>query len=160
MRDMGMGERDGRAGLAASEEALRRAREDASDIIGKFWASPDTALGLGLGVAGHVLASATGRHPRLSIGNNAVQFENNPVGGVSAVTLGNTSIYSGELHDAAHERQHTYQAQLLGPFYLPSNLVGGLLALGKDGSWHGPHNWNEVGPQMTPPRPWPSSRPR
>lgn len=62
--------------------------------------------------------------------------------------------------DAAHERQHAYQAQLLGPLYLPSNIAGGVIALAKDGDWHSPRNWNEVGPQMKPSRPWPRSRPR
>jgi hypothetical protein len=60
-----------------------------------------------------------------------------------------------------HERQHTIQGQQLGPFYLPSNLLGGGLALLRDRDdeknrdWHGPSNWNERGPQQIPPAPWP-----
>jgi len=110
--------------------------------------------------------------------DNAVQFLNNPFGGVGAITIGNTTTYyddpyspAGRQHWAAtergeghtvweHERQHTIQGQQLGPLYLPSNLLGGLTALALDRDrkgrpdWHGPHNWNERGPQLNPARPW------
>jgi hypothetical protein len=75
-------------------------------------------------------------------------------------TLGKTTTYEGEpwidhgIPVQEHERQHTIQGQQLGPFYLPSNLAGGALALVRDGDWHGPGNWNERGPQERPPRPW------
>lgn len=54
----------------------------------------------------------------------------------------------------AHERQHTYQGEQLGPLYLPSNLLGGLTAMVKDGEWHGDSNWNEAGPQQDTPQVW------
>ena len=85
--------------------------------------------------------------------------------GDSAVTLGNTVSYGGDfgpetlvLGDipvGVHELQHTIQGQLLGPLYLPSNVVGGVAAVIRNGYWHGSFNWNEVGPQSNPPRPWP-----
>ena len=69
-----------------------------------------------------------------------------------------------------HERQHTYQGQSLGPFYLPSNILGGVYGLlrGPDpgeedtlsNRWHSHWNWNEVGPQSDPPQPWSPGRPR
>jgi len=132
----------------------------AIDLLGKAWASPTTLIGLILGLVGHVAGWAMRRRVRISLGNNAVQFEGNAVAGISAVTFGNVCLYRGPICDAAHERQHTYQAQLLGPFYLPSNFAGGVAALLLDGFWHGPHNWNETGPLMSPSRPWPGSRPR
>ena len=108
----------------------------------------------------------------MQVRDNAVQFLNNPFGGVGAITIGNTTTYyddpyspDGRQHWAAtergeghpvweHERQHTIQGQQLGPLYLPSNLLGGLMALARDRDWHGPHNWNERGPQLHPARPW------
>ncbi|MBT1077307.1 hypothetical protein KJB29_18935 [Geobacter grbiciae] len=53
-----------------------------------------------------------------------------------------------------HESQHTIQGEQLGPLYLPSNILG--LAAGQiiNGNTHGPANWNERGPQPTPPSPW------
>lgn len=113
--------------------------------------------------AGHGAATALGQKPHISVGNNAIQFTDNPMGGLSAVTLGNSIIYSQDYGPERrvdgtrvgdHERQHTYQGELLGPLYLPSNILGGLSAMIRDGEWHGPHNWNEVGPMSTPPRPW------
>ena len=120
--------------------------------------------------------------------NNAVQFTNNPFGGVSAITIGNTTTYQGDPDDpndpfwyryggdprtfenghsiSQHEKQHTIQGQQLGPAYLPSNLLGGAMGLlldrDEDGlpNWHGPHNWNERGPQANPPRPWATKGPQ
>ena len=68
----------------------------------------------------------------------------------------------GELRDLAsdgnemwvHEMQDTYQSQLLGPLYLPSNLMGGVLSVVTGGAWIGQLNWNEIGPQQHPLKPW------
>jgi hypothetical protein len=153
----------------------------ALDGLGKAWTLPNTALGLVLGGAGYAAGYASqllpGDHhaPRVRIGHNAVEFINNPVAPLGAVTLGNSTIYGEDPYDSRdpywakyrtkrghsfqeHERAHTVQAQQLGPFYIPSNLAGGLLAVVKDGDWHGPSNWNERGPGMRTPRPWPQTR--
>jgi hypothetical protein len=159
------------------------------DIAGKVWNAPNTALGLlygGAGMAvgevGHLLGLQKNA-PGVRWRDNAVQFTDNPFGGVGALTLGNTTAYRGDPYDPAdrywyphgedprtienghsigeHEAQHTYQGQELGPAYLPSNIAGGLMGLlfdrdpvtGKP-DWHGPHNWNERGPQDSPPTPW------
>jgi hypothetical protein len=109
--------------------------------------------------------------PQVRVRDNGVQFTNNPLGGAGAITLGNTTTWNGDPYDpndrgwaeAArleghpipdHERQHTYQGQLLGPLYLPSNALGGLNALAHGEDWWGRHNWNERGPKSNPPRPW------
>ena len=52
-----------------------------------------------------------------------------------------------------HEIQHTYQGQMLGPLYIPSNVLGIAAGLIFNGSPHGPANWNERGSQQSPPRP-------
>lgn len=132
-----------------------------ADILGKANNAPNTALGLAVGLGGHVAGHAaravSGRAretaaPRLALGNNAVEFMNNPAASLGAVTIGNTTIYFDE-------RQHTYQGQQLGRLYLPSNIAGGAMGLMFDGRWHGDANWNERGPRANPARPW-SSRPR
>jgi hypothetical protein len=158
------------------------------DIAGKVWNAPNTALGLlygGAGMAagevGHLLGLQK-KAPGVQWRNNALQFTNNPLGGVGALTLGNTTTWVGDPYDPTdsrwfengqparepgtrhtypeHETPHTYQGQQLGPLYLPSNIAGGVMGLlfdrDKDGhpNWHGPHNWNEAGPQSDPPRPW------
>ena len=164
-----------------------------ADGVGKVWNAPNTGLGLAYGLAGH-LAGQLNRlrpgdqpDPRIQLGHNAVEFVDNPLGGVGAITLGNSTTYSGDPYDPKdkawyhdgrdpriaehghsymdHEEQHTIQGQQLGPFYLPSNLAGGIMGLlfdrdetgGRD--WHGPHNWNETGPQGRVSRPWPKRKP-
>lgn len=146
----------------------RKPRGD-RNILGKIWNVPNTALGTLVGVAGYGAGKVMGKNPRISVRDNAIQFTNNPAGGVSAVTLGNTVIWNGDPYDPKnsngpswsnprnaieHEKQHTYQGEQLGPFYLPSNVFGGLNALIRDGEWHGDSNWNEVGPQQDPPQMW------
>lgn len=94
--------------------------------------------------------------------NNAIEFPNHSFT-KTGVTLGNTIHYADGYNSGGayspevigdHERQHTYQGELLGPLYLPSNILG--LSAGQllNGSTHGPANWNEQGPQSAPPRPW------
>jgi hypothetical protein len=115
--------------------------------------------------------------PRIRRGRNSIDFTNNPFGGVGAITLGNTTTYSGDPYDPrdqawadyyrrtkqdirGHELQHTIQGEQLGPAYLLSHLISGLLGLAVDRDergapdWHGRHNWNERGPGQIPPRPW------
>lgn len=150
----------------------------AADVAGKIWNSPNTALGAFYGGVGHAIGWAqhlAGRRadaPRVQVRDNALQFLNNPFGGVGAITIGNTTTYNDDPYGPAgrarwrgreqieghpvweHERQHTIQGQQLGPAYLPSNLLGGLNAVAHGEDWHGPHNWNERGPKLNPPRPW------
>lgn len=169
---------------AAQDDPLPSARARAADVIRKFWASPTTALGLGYGITMHVLGKIAGKHPHIFLRDNAVQFTGglNPGG---AITLGNTTTWTGNPYDPndpdwhrggdpnlenghtrqAHERQHTYQAEQLGLLYLPSNLLGGLWGLLHKSDnptndslgerWHSQWNWNETGPQGSPPRAWP-----
>lgn len=139
------------------------------NIAGKIWNLPNSLIGLGYGTLGYLagwpsyLLGLQDDRPRITTGNNAVQFTDNPFGGPSAITLGNVEVfgYGPNAKDInygrmkQHEEQHTSQGEQLGPFYLPSNILGGAAGVLIDGSWHGPHNWNEVGPQLRPPVPWP-----
>lgn len=149
--------------------AKYRKPQDDKNVLGKIWNAPNTALGTLVGLAGYGAGKVMGKNPRIRVRDNAIQFTNNPAGGVSAVTLGNAVIWNGDPYDAknsdgplwpnpqnaiAHERQHTYQGEQLGPLYLPSNLLGGLTAMVKDGEWHGDSNWNEAGPQQDTPQVW------
>jgi hypothetical protein len=160
------------------------------DAIGKVWNGPNTALGaiygglgMGAGEIAHIFAGAP--EPKVFLRDNALQFTNNPFGGVGAITLGNTTTWKGDPYDPSdkewhdhrvprlephpadrpghtypqHETEHTYQGEQLGPLYLPSNLVGGLNAMFNGEDWHGSHNWNEIGPSSNPPSAWPKVTP-
>jgi hypothetical protein len=146
-----------------------KAEAGVGDVAGKIWNLPNSAIGLGYGAAGYLAGwpskwlGLQENAPGVTTGNNAVQFTDNPFGGVGAITLGNVEVINGKPEDhprndttpvGRHEEQHTYQGEQLGPLYLPSNIFGGLAGVLIDGSWHGPHNWNEVGPQRDPPVPW------
>jgi len=110
------------------------------DLLGKVWASPYTALGLAYGGLGHLYGLATGQHPEISFGNDAVQFINNPfVNKTSAFTLGNAILYGAEQpperpgaygdlsvkNVGKHEQAHTYQYQALGPLFGPAYMLAG-----------------------------------
>ena len=70
------------------------------DLAGKVWNLPNTAIGLGYGLAGYAAGQLNRlrpgdqpNDPRIQFGNNAVEFVNNPLGGGRAVTLGNSITY-------------------------------------------------------------------
>ena len=157
------------ANLGAYKEDVKKGydiltSEEAKYIYGKIWASPNTAIGLTIGGVGYLYGAATGQEVKVSIGNNAVQFEGNPLGqNGAALTLGNSINYfgsaspdSGKTFDTngeyytyqakqnyinsngnyqftdfdkiilgSHESQHTYQAETLGPLFLPIYFLSG-----------------------------------
>ncbi len=111
----------------------RRILSGALDFAGKVWTLPNTIVGLAVGIAGMPFGAT------ISIGNNAIQFENYPWG-AGAITLGNSIIYArgttpndvGQLYGdrrllnvGLHERGHTYQYQAFGPFFIPTYLLTG-----------------------------------
>lgn len=176
--------------LSQAPGAERRAgvgRSVVADGLGKIWNAPNTVMGLGDGLAGHLagefnrLRPGDQPDPRVQLAHNAVEFIDKPLGGVSAITLGNTTTYRDDPYDPRdkrwypngedprtvenghscmeHTEKHTVQGQQLGPAYLPSNLLGGLNALIGGQDCHGPRNWNETGPQGRPSQPWPRRKP-
>ncbi|MDB5422840.1 MAG: repeat protein [Phenylobacterium sp.] len=147
------------------------------DVVGALFNAPNTAVGVAYGSVGDAVGEAAyamglaKKRPQMAFRDGAVEFTDNPFGGVSAITIGDSTTYKGNPYDPRdgywardrrangypvweHEKQHRIQGRQLGPLYLPSNLAGGLNALVRDGEWHGPSNWNERGPQLNPPRPW------
>ena len=135
-------------------------------MLGKAWASPTSALGLLLGALGWALFGAKPRR-----GNNAIEFRGNRLIApfTSAVMIGNVIHYASGKPDQRiqdHERQHTYQAEVLGPFYLPIHIALQVVAFvysffDRSRSYrsvndrvHSPANLLETGPMATPPRPW------
>ncbi len=134
-----------------------------ADYAGKLWNLPNTAIGLVYGGLGAGVGWAMGTNPDILPGANAIQFTNNPFASLGAITLGNVEVFGGAPTNLGadgnemqiHEMQHTYQGQLLGPLYLPSNILGATAGIVFGGDFHAPQNWNEVGPQQHPPRPWP-----
>jgi hypothetical protein len=131
-----------------------------ASFIGKIWNLPNTAIGVTWGVLGGGFIPGVGAE--VSFENNAIQFINHPFMD-GAITIGNTISYmegfgpeyklpNGPVR--LHEIQHTYQGQVLGPLYLPANIIGGISGLITGGDWHAPANFMEVGPQSTPPSPF------
>ena len=137
--------------------------------VGKAWNLPNTLLGLAYGVTGHLVGRIAGTRPRISLGNNAIQFHDNALM-LTAMALGNVIIYgparkpdmpnlcfrdSPAHHTVGREEfRHTQQGEILGPFYLPVHLVAGVLSLlrsphpdlvRKVDAWHR-NNFMERGP--------------
>ncbi len=170
--------RDRRIGSVAVRDIPAAALEMAGPILN----APNTAIGLTYGGLGHAVGKVRGTNPRIVRGGGTTEYVNNPFGYQGAITIGDTTTYGQDPDDPndvwadyqknnghtirEHERQHMLQGRQLGPLYLPSNALGGLGALIRDRTdkgrpdWHGPSNWNERGPQMRTPRPWPPRRPR
>jgi hypothetical protein len=90
-----------------------------------------------IGSLGYLLSKLRDGHPRLFVGNNAVQFTNNAlIFHSSALVLGNVIVYGydadpeccGTYGDECvqlgrHEQAHTYQYQVLGLFFIPVYLL-------------------------------------
>ena len=139
--------------------------DDPLSLGGKIWTLPNTVLGATYGGLWLIAGKIIGTNPTISFSNNAMRFENNPLAD-GAVTIGNTISYGGRAGPDVpspesdghtygdHEKRHTYQAETLGPLYLPATMTS--LAAGKvlDGNAHGPSSLMETGPQSDPPRPW------
>jgi hypothetical protein len=144
-----------------------------ADVAGKVWNSPNTAIGLAWGTLGIPFGA------RPTFGNNAVQFQNHPLQFFGDLTVGNAIFYhpmagpNVDIHQdylpgytfGSHEIQHTYQGQILGPFYLPAygaGIIGAMLNPIYGPNVFGPSNFMERGPsrpELTqlglPPTPWP-----
>ena len=137
------------------------------NALAKTWASPNTAVGLLLGALGLALG---GTRPRID--NNAIELCGNRVIApfTAAVTFGHVILYASREPDARirlHERQHTYQAEVLGPLYLPLHIgfqIAAFIYSFFDRSRrytcvndrvHSRANLLEIGPMASPPRAWP-----
>lgn len=106
------------------------------DVIGKIWALPNTLIGLAIGIASLPFGG------EIHFDNNAIQFTNVPFGPGGALTLGNVQLFTNGMDPSSsdsqrydggpgavpvglHEQAHTYQNQLLGPFFLPAYFFRG-----------------------------------
>lgn len=98
---------------AQNHEALRRGQRDReraayerlipsgrlSDVAGKIWAAPITAVGALAGLASVGAAKLAGHDDaRITPGNNAIQFEGGLFGVPGAFTMGNSVIYGPGSH--------------------------------------------------------------
>ena len=107
--------------------------KDTLTTLGKAWTSPNTAVGLLAGFAAVPFGA------KVTLGNNAIQFENYPLGS-GALTLGNTVLYATGLSPSQksnpyvwhpqvvlglHEAGHTYQYEALGPLFIPIYFASG-----------------------------------
>lgn len=109
--------------------------------LGILWTSPNSLIGLLLGIAGMPF----GAHVHLSRRDLALVFQRWPWGPGGALTLGNVIVHTGETLDAPcmtyahraglaeephviladHERAHVLQYMVLGPLFLPLYLLCG-----------------------------------
>ena len=118
-----------------------------------MWSAPNTIVGATLGTVGMAFG---GDIPNL--GNNAIQFDNS-IFAFPAFALGNVIFYNGECDYSPsqigpEEEQHTLQAEILGPLYLPAHVTWGTASMIINGDfsnegWHqsnpleyGPHENN------------------
>jgi hypothetical protein len=111
-----------------------------ADGAGKVWALPNTVVGLAVGLASLPFGST------LTFGDNAIVFNNFPIGPGGAITIGNVILnteptldvsvptyaamaagppYSDFVNLGSHESAHTYQYQVLGPLFFPVYLLAG-----------------------------------
>jgi hypothetical protein len=108
---------------------------------GVAWTSPNTCLGLLLGLAGLL----RGARVRVSRRERALVFDRWPWGPGGAITFGNTIVHTGDSLDLRcrtyahragrceepqvrlgdHERAHVLQYMVLGPLFLPVYLLCG-----------------------------------
>ena len=124
------------------------------NIIRKLWALSTTLIGLFIGFAGFGIAP---RKIKLRLAHNAICFYNHPFmrGRAIALTLGNVILFQKDndffmgTNIAEHEKQHTFQAEILGPLYIPLHAFYFLKYCKKP--WKNPL---ERGPYSNPPRPW------
>jgi hypothetical protein len=133
-------------------------------ILGSIWAGPSSAIGLLYAVPGVLLGGDLSVRWDEDAGFIAEvrghpihrwQQENIPGAG-AAVTLGHYIIYASDSPDPSeqlHERAHVCQSNVLGPFFIPANVGGGLTSLATTGDWwdDNPLEW---GPMMDAPRPF------
>ena len=124
------------------------------NFIRKLWALPATLIGMTAGLIGVCFAP---HKVRICIAHNAICFYNHPFmrGNAIAVTLGNVILFQKDtdyfagLNIAEHEKQHTFQAEVLGPLYIPLHVYY-LLKYRKQPL----NNPLERGPNSNPPRLW------
>jgi hypothetical protein len=151
--------------VVGTQLASNSAAGTLKSVFGKINNLPNTLIGLAV-IGVDILCDAC-PPPRFSIGNNAIQAENIkilPASRISGITLGNVILYPNILDpndpfDAAtqaHERQHTYQGEVLGPLYLDLHVGFGLFSIATTpGEWdwwkNNPLEW---GPNSTPPVPF------
>ncbi|HEV2606604.1 MAG TPA: hypothetical protein VGT79_01355 [Xanthomonadaceae bacterium] len=124
---------------------MRNAIHRALFATGAIWASPNTMLGLLIGLPALMFGA------RLRISDGALVFLRYPWGPGGALTLGNTMLCTHATLDGTcpsyterfglcppggallrlgdHERAHVYQAMALGVFFLPVYFMcGGISA--------------------------------
>lgn len=110
-------------------------------LLGMAWTSPNTLLGLSIGLAGLAFGARASWHRR----ELALVFRQMPWGPGGALTLGNVILLTSTVLEtpchtyahraghgaeapislADHERAHVYQYMLLGPLFLPLYLLCG-----------------------------------
>jgi hypothetical protein len=135
-------------------------------VAGSLWTAENTFIGVAYGLIGIPTQGIGFQYGQLQFRGNLLQglLSRILTGGSGAIVFGDAGIYPRgfgpeTITDCAtgqtlglEESYHSGQARILGPFYLPANIVGGTLGLIRDGYWHGPANFMERGPHRRPPQ--------
>lgn len=117
------------SGAGTNPDGTTSSAEQILDLPGKVWALPDTLFGLAVGLAGVPFGA------RPVVGDNGIDFLNYPWGPGGAITFGNVMLFNnvepgdltsrydlgpGSVPIGPHETAHTYQYEVLGPFFGPA----------------------------------------
>jgi RHS repeat-associated protein len=125
-------------------------------VCGKIWGAGNTLIGFGIGFWGGLIWGGS-----ISIDNNAIQFTDVALLQLfdsmpSGLTIGNVILYDSSNPSPSlqeHEEQHTYQSELLGPYYLPAHIASQAYSWATTGSYN-KGNPLETGPGSNPPTSW------
>jgi hypothetical protein len=113
-----------------------------SDVLGKIWSFPNTEAGLLAAAASWAAGKFMGTDPHFKFGDNAIQLLNSPLNiDRRAYALGNVQIYpvgngpdrsvrsytGAMVRNGAHEGGHSTQGQILGPWFIPAEILGSML---------------------------------
>ena len=134
------------------------------DLAASAWAFPNTVIGAAIGFVGFAIDHAFGNgDATIALRDGILHFEDSPlVPDRAALTLGEAQIF-GLREDqisrngftiGEHEDQHTIQAEILGPFFLPAYGVAGFVSVLDGGGFVNENNFFEEGPYDSPPEPW------
>lgn len=78
-------------------------------LIGRIRNAPNTALGLLYGGLGYGLGKVLGTDPEISVRGNGVQFTNNPLAYLGAITFGETTSWWGDPFDPRKDKMKTWR---------------------------------------------------
>ncbi|MNF70770.1 hypothetical protein D3C84_526940 [compost metagenome] len=156
----------------AESAGLKKSLATIGGVVGKVWNLPNTMVGLVYGAVGYVGGLIVGTSPYVEFGGNEIRFRN-ILFMSAAMTHGNVVLYGTSTSPdsqnnlfwgtvgwtvGGEEGKHVIQGQILGPFYYPMHILGGVMSIfsnphpglvkpGEIDLWHR-NNFMETGPMQ------------